>query len=262
MKKSSASAKPQPAPSHRAARDDSRRTNESYVDVSRERLHGLRSGIVFTRVWEDHEVDRRALAVSPGARVVVIAGAGDRALDAVAWGAGEVTAVDLNPAQLRLAALKVAAAGMLESTDLIAMFSVGRRPGVARLYRHRLRPFLTSEERAYWDRFIGIFELGFHQHHPQGLRDVAGRLAAAPVGGRELRRVIAGAPDAATQARWYEGRLRGRYWNRLSRWLIGRSALMRWIVVHPGERELMRRQGFQGWLETAYLAGGGGRPGA
>lgn len=201
-------------------------------------------------MWEDHEVDRRALAIEPGARVVVIAGAGDRALDAVAWGAGEVTAVDLNPAQLRLAALKVAAAGTLESPDLIAMFSVGRRPGVARLYRRRLRPFLTSDERAYWDRFIGIFGSGLHQHHPPGLAMWLTGWLLRLIGGRELRHAVAGAPDVATQARWYEQRLRGRYWNWLTRWLIGRSALMRWVVVHPGERELMREQDFQVWLEA------------
>ncbi len=151
---------------------------------------------------------------------------------------------------------------MLESTDLIAMFSVGRRPGVARLYRQRLRPFLTSEERAYWDRFIGIFESGLHQHHPQGLAMWLAGWLLRLVGGRELRRVIAGAPDAATQARWYERRLRGRYWNRLSRWLIGRSALMRWIVVHPGERELMRRAGLPGLARDRHLAGRRDRPGA
>lgn len=181
---------------------------------------------------------------------MVIAGAGDRALDAVAWGAEEVTAVDLSPAQLQLAALKVAAAGTLESPDLIAMFSVGRRPGVARLYRRRLRPTLTSAERAYWDRFIGIFGSGFHQHHPPGAAMWLAGWVMRLIGGRELRHAIAAAPDVATQARWYEERLRGRYWNRLSRWLIGRTVLLRWFVVHPGERELMREQDFQGWLEA------------
>ena len=182
--------------------------------------------------------------------MVVIAGAGDRALDAVVWGAGEVTAVDLDRAQLRLAALKVAAAGTLESPDLIAMFSVGRRPGVARLYRHRLRPLLTSGDRAYWDRTIGIFETGLHQHHPPGLAMSFGAGMLRIIGGRQLRRAIAAAPDVATQSRWYRHHLRRRYWNRLSRWLMNQTVLLRWFVVHPGERELMREQGFQTWLEA------------
>jgi len=54
------------------------------------RLRALRSGIAYTRVFEDDETDRRGLALTSGARVLVIASAGDRALDAVAWGAGQV----------------------------------------------------------------------------------------------------------------------------------------------------------------------------
>ena len=89
----------------------------------RRRLRALRSGIVFTRVFEDHEVDRRAIAIERGDDVLVIASAGDTALDAVAWGAGTVVAVDSNPAQLHLLALKVAAVSSLDPDQIIEMFS-------------------------------------------------------------------------------------------------------------------------------------------
>lgn len=210
----------------------------------------MRTGILFTRVWEDHEVDRRALDIRPGARVVVVAGAGDRALDAVVWGAGDVTAVDLNPAQLRLCALKVAAAGTLDTPDLVALFAAGRRPGVQRLYRQRLRPALAPADRRFWDRYIGIFEIGLHQHQPVGLALLLLGWLLRLIGGRQLQRVIATAPDTATQARWYEERLRARYWNRLTRWLMGRTAMLRWFVVHEGERESMLGEAFVEWLEA------------
>jgi S-adenosylmethionine-diacylglycerol 3-amino-3-carboxypropyl transferase len=210
----------------------------------------LRSGISFTRVWEDDEVDRRALAIGPGSRVVVVAGAGDRGLDAVVWGAGEVTAVDVEPAQLRLCALKVAAAGILESPDLVALFSIGRRPDAARLYRQRLRPKVTAGDRRYWDRHIGVFEAGLHQHRPVGLAMwVLGRLLRG-IGGRRLQWIIDRAPDPATQARWYRQHLRARYWNRLTRWLLRRGSLLRWLVIHRGERDAMREEAFHEWLEA------------
>ena len=201
-------------------------------------------------MWEDHEVDRRALAIGPGARVVVVAGAGDRALDAVAWGAGEVVAVDLNPSQLRLCALKVAAASTLDTTDLVALFSAGRRPGVRRLYRERLRPRLDPTEQRYWDRYIDVFEMGLHRHHPVGFALWLLSLSLRAIGGRELRHLIAAAPDATTQARWYERRLRWRYWNRPTRWLMRQTALLRLVVVHAGERDSMRSQSFHEWLEA------------
>jgi len=69
------------------------------------------------------------------------------------------------------------------------------------------------------------------------------------VGGRELRRIIATAPDASTQARWYEQRLHARYWNRLTRWLMSRATTLRWVVVHPGERDSMLSESFAEWLE-------------
>jgi betaine lipid synthase len=179
----------------------------------------------------------------------VIAAAGDRALDAVAWGAGQVIAVDANPTQLRLSALKVLAAGSLDTPDLIALFSIGRHRDVRRLYRAELRPRLDEGDRDYWDRWIGIFLVGLHQHHPVGVAMwVLGALLRA-IGGRELKRMIVSAPDAAAQARWYEARLRGRYWNRLTRAAMASPALLRWVVVHGGERESMREQGFREWLE-------------
>ena len=75
----------------------------------------MRRGVVFSPgVVEDGEVDRR-VGVCAEATVLVIAAGGDRVLDAVAWDAGLVIGVDRNPAQLRLTALKVAAAGSLPS---------------------------------------------------------------------------------------------------------------------------------------------------
>ena len=69
------------------------------------------SGIAFTRAWEDDRIDLAALAIQPAERVLAIAASGDIPLALAAEGAAEVIAVDLNPAQLHLSALKIAAAG-------------------------------------------------------------------------------------------------------------------------------------------------------
>ena len=216
----------------------------------RRRLRGLRSGIVFTRVFEDHEVDRRGLAIERGDDVLVIASAGDKALDAIAWGAGTVVAVDMNPAQLHLLALKIAAVRSLDPDQLIELFSEGRSPGARVIYRARLRPLLDTPARRYWDRWIGIFETGLHAHHPLGLAMAAAGTGLRTLGGPLLVPAILRSPDTAAQARAYERVFRHRFWNRVTRWLLGRTLLLRSVVLDPQEREALGREGFAGWLEA------------
>ena len=180
----------------------------------------------------------------------MVAGAGDRALDAAVWGADEVVAVDLDPVQIRLSGLKVAAAGILESPDLIAMFSAGRHPDANRLYRQRLRPKVTPEVRGYWDDHIEIFEVGLHEHHPVGVAMGALGWLLRRIGGRRLAVIVATAPDPTTQARWYREHLRARYWTPVTRWLMRRESLLRWLVIHRGEREAMQEQAFHEWLQA------------
>lgn len=167
----------------------------------------------------------------------------------MAWGAGEVTAVDRNPAQIRLAGLKVAAAASLDHDDLVGLFSRGRHPDPGELYRRALRPRLGTADRRYWDRWIDIFEIGLHGHNRVGLGVAAAGRALRLVGGRRLVPVIMGVPDARAQGRLYERHFRRRYWNPVTRWLLGRSAVLRSVVVHAGERTAMRDERFHEWLE-------------
>ncbi len=213
------------------------------------RLHALRSGIVYTRVFEDGETDRRGLAIGPGTRLLTICSAGDRALDAVAWGAADVIAVDHDPAQLRLTALRIAASQALESEELLALFSTGRRPGVRRLYLDRLRPDLAPADQVYWDRWIDIFELGLHEHRPLGIALAGAGVLLRLVGGRELRRTIDASPDAPAQARRYERHLRHRYWNRATRWIVGSRIAVHLYTANADARRAMRGEHFEDALE-------------
>ena len=215
----------------------------------RRRLRLLRSGIAYTRVFEDGETDRVALAIGPGTRLLTICSAGDRALDAVAWGADDVIAVDHAPAQLRLAALAIASAATLEHGELLALFSRGRLPKVRRLYQDRLRPSLGPEDRAYWDRWIEIFEVGLHDHHPLGVALAAAGMVLRLIGGRELGGMIDDSPDAAVQGLRYERHLRHRYWNRATRWMLGTRVVLRYYTADPGARRAMRAEHYQDALE-------------
>lgn len=215
----------------------------------RGRLHGLRSGIVFTRVFEDHEVDRRALAIEPGDAVLVVASAGDKAIHAVLWGAERVVAADINPAQLHLLALKLAALRALDHASLRALFADGRS-ATARASYALLRPALDAPVATYWDRWIGIFETGLHRHNALGLAIAGVGWGLRKLGGRALLPTIMAVTDPAAQGRVYDARLRRRYWNPWTRWLLGRAALLRPIVLDPQERAAMGRERFAEWLEA------------
>lgn len=64
---------------------------------------------------EDERTEARALALGPNDRVLSIASAGEMALSLVSMGAAKVIAVDIDPAQLHLARLKLAAAVHVEA---------------------------------------------------------------------------------------------------------------------------------------------------
>jgi len=213
------------------------------------RVRALRSGIVFTRVREDHEVDAAGLQVAPGDRVVMIGSAGDKALDAALAGASEVVAADVNPAQLHLIALKVAAFGTLDWPTVWELFGVGRLPGVRAIYAERLRPVLAPSVRRYWDRHVGIFEVGLHGHNPLGVAiGVFGWIVRRAVGSTGLAAIVA-VSDARSQGGLWERRYRRRLFNPLTRRLAGGGILLRSVALNAQEREAMQQERFLDGIE-------------
>ena len=201
--------------------------------------------IVFTRAWEDDRLDAELLAVAPGARVLVVAGAGDTALVLTAAGA-RVTAVDSNQDQLRLVSLKLAAARVLPPDRLHRWFEVGRDAAATRAYREAIRPGMLARapgDAAFWDSRIGLVETGLHEHGGVG-RPFArlGRLA------RVLQPGLAGAiettPDPSAQAAWWRAHVRGRLFGPLTHAIAARTAVLSPLAPHPRELERMRRGGW------------------
>jgi S-adenosylmethionine:diacylglycerol 3-amino-3-carboxypropyl transferase len=68
---------------------------------------------------EDERSETLALDLRPADRVLSIVSAGEMPLSLLSMGVAQVLAVDINPAQLHLARLKLAAACTLERSDAI-----------------------------------------------------------------------------------------------------------------------------------------------
>ena len=200
------------------------------------------SGIVFTRAWEDDRVDLAALAVQPGERVLAIAAAGDIPLALASEGAVEVIAVDLNPAQLHLSALKIAAAGW-DAEERYRWFECGRADRAEEVYRTRLRPGLTADAQAYWDIHVGAFIGGLHES--EGVGRTFNRLGAfvrflVPGLARDLELV----PTPSEQQRLWRKRVQGRLFNRVTDWLARYTPLLAPLAPNREELDRMRRGGY------------------
>lgn len=109
----------------------------------------------FSSANEDGATECQVLA---GARrILCLTGSGTRPLDMLLAGAEEVIALDVNPAQNALLALKAAAIAACDHAEYLAF--VGVTPSTTRLAVYdRLRPGLAADVQLYWDgrrRMIG-----------------------------------------------------------------------------------------------------------
>ena len=197
-------------------------------------------GIAFSRAWEDDRLDLELLAVKPGEHVLVVASAGDLALAVASAGAERVLAVDVNPAQLHLAALKRAAAQALDPVARHRWFEVGRVSGYERTYRRELRGLLAADAAAYWDRRIGQFERGFNEQVGVG-RSFArlGRLARWLVPSMPAQ--IEAVADTAEQLAFWKSRVRGRLFGPITHWLFAHTPLLASLAPNAHEMRRMRR---------------------
>jgi S-adenosylmethionine:diacylglycerol 3-amino-3-carboxypropyl transferase len=193
-------------------------------------------GIVFSRAWEDDRLDL-ALLAAPGQRVLVVAAAGDAGL-ALAAGGASVTAVDLNPEQLRLAALKAAAAWTLDPTTLRRWFEAGRDPDAAAIYRERVRPALDDAGLSYWDEHIGIVAAGLHDHGVGRPFRQVGRLARILI--PDMPRRIEGFSCPADQAAWWRRRVRPVLFGPLTHAVARHTRVLAPLAPHPDELARMR----------------------
>ena len=204
--------------------------------------------IVFTRAWEDDRLDAELLAIGPGRRALVVAGAGDSAL-ALAAGGGHVVAVDSNVDQLHLAALKLAAAQVLPPERLHAWFEARRDPNIAVEYGARVRDALPEGDRAWWDVHLRLFERGLHRSTGLArpfltLGDVA-RLVRP-----DLPRRVESFVDPAEQADWWRRHLRGWVFGPVSHWLMDRGPVLDLLSPHANETARVRRAGWSRGLAT------------
>ena len=121
------------------------------------------SGLVFNQCWEDPQIDQEAFAVTPDDTVLTIASAGDNALSLALAEPKRIYAIDLNPAQIHLLKLKIAAARHLDYAEFWHLFSLAPARRASTIYYESLRSRLDDDSRRFWDAHLCALRTGLYR---------------------------------------------------------------------------------------------------
>jgi S-adenosylmethionine-diacylglycerol 3-amino-3-carboxypropyl transferase len=220
----------------------------TWVDRLDQRLFSLVTdrSLVYNACWEDPAVDREILSLGAEDDVLVITSAGCNALDYALQAPRSVWAVDANPRQNALLALKVAALCKLDHNDVWQLFGEGRHPRARQLYATRLRDVLDPFARQFWDRRIGWFDSrrgSFYYHGLSGLAAWGFRryLGLQPKLRAAVERMFeAGSVEA--QRAIYQNEVGPRLWTRPVNALLSSQLVMNLLGVPHPQRKLVELQ--------------------
>ncbi|MEB3187977.1 MAG: DUF3419 family protein [bacterium] len=191
--------------------------------------------IGYSNCWEDPLVLLEALAIAPGDHVFSITSGGCNTLSLLVADPGRVVALDFNPNQNHLLALKQEAFRRLTHAEVLQMLGV--RPCRTRLdLYHRLRPGLAPETRNFWDRHPraiarGVIHCGRLERYLMGF----GRLMRAVYGRRRLEAAFE-LETLDEQIRFHDEVIDGRFWRLLFDGFFSRA-----IMTRAKDREHFRQ---------------------
>jgi S-adenosylmethionine-diacylglycerol 3-amino-3-carboxypropyl transferase len=201
--------------------------------------------LVYTQIWEDPEADLAALQLPLGSTIVTISSGGCNALSYLAAQPAQVYAVDLNEAHLSLLKLKLAGLRAFSNyAEFWQFFGEAASRSNAALYRQRLRPWLDTDARSYWDKrnVLGrprhrYFTDGFYRHGMLG-RFIGLAYLLAKAARIDLDALLNGKPDAPERIQALD-RLHRLFHSPLARLITGTPALLFSLGIPPQQRELL-----------------------
>lgn len=229
-----------------ALREAVHRFRAASVDGIRERIFTFAfRGLVYPQIWEDPEVDLKALQLRPGSRLVAIASGGCNVMSYLTADPASILAVDLNRAHVALTRLKLAAIRQLPSYELFFRF-VGEADCRANMkaYRRFLRFAIDPETRRYWEgrgffgrRRITLFKRRIYRHGLLG-RFIGLAHLVARLYGVNPRRMLR-ATSIHEQRRLYEMLIAPLFEKRLVRWALSSKVSLYGLGIPPAQFEAL-----------------------
>jgi S-adenosylmethionine-diacylglycerol 3-amino-3-carboxypropyl transferase len=226
----------------------------------RERLFTtLFKGLVYPQIWEDPDLDMRAVALKPGGRMIAIASGGCNVLSYLTADPGEIVAVDLNRAHVALTRLKLAAARHLPTYDSFYRFfgEADERANVG-AYRRFLADRIDAETKSYWEgrgfngrRRITLFSRDLYRHGLLGYFIGAAHFIARRYGADPSNLVWARSLDE--QRTFYETALAPLFDRRMVRWATSKKISLFGLGIPPAQYEALAAGGDMATVLKARL---------
>ncbi len=216
------------------------------TDGIRERVFTLAfKGLVYPQIWEDPDVDLKALQLEPGARMVAIASGGCNVLSYLTADPAAILAVDLNRAHVALTRLKLAAVRQLPTYGSFYRF-FGEADSSANLtaYRRFIRFALDAETRSYWEgrdifgrRRVTLFKRDIYRRGLLGMFIGTAHLVARLYGANPKQMMEA--RSLGEQHTIFEATLAPLFDKTLVRWLTSKKTSLYGLGIPPAQYEAL-----------------------
>ncbi len=202
--------------------------------------------LVYNTCWEDPRLDRVALELGPGDRLLVITSAGCNALDYALDEPQRIDTVDMNSRQNALLDLKLAAIDRLDYVDFFQLFGRGKVENWDEIYA-TVREGLPGPSRKYWDK-KGKFFLGKGRRDSFYFRGSSGLFATgvnhyinrwAKV--REDIEQLLACETVEQQKEIYESKVKPAFWGPKFEWVMRRDAILSLLGVPRAQRQQLER---------------------
>jgi len=198
-------------------------------------------GLVYAQIWEDPDVDMKALQIRPDSRIIAIASGGCNILSYLTAAPEAITAVDLNTAHIALNKLKLASARHLpDHARFHRFFAEADSAANLDAYREHVRPHLDDTTRRYWEgrdlsgrRRISGFSSNIYKRgllgNFIGVAHLLARLYRI-----DLSSILA-ARDLDEQRRVFETKMAPVFDKRFVRWLTEQPASLFGLGIPPAQ---------------------------
>lgn len=115
--------------------------------------------LIFTLNWEDPEMDRLALKITPGETVMTITSGGCNTMSLLLQDPSIIYTVDINPCQSFIIELKIAAMKQLDYCEFTEFTGLRASDKRIKMYQ-RLRGSLSKDAATFWDGQLSVIEKG------------------------------------------------------------------------------------------------------
>lgn len=204
----------------------------------------LFSGLVYPQIWEDPEVDIRAMSPLEGKRIAAISSGGCNLLAYATENIGSILAVDLNRHHVALNRLKLASFTHLPDFELLyRMFGHADDSRNVGVFDKWIAPHLDDDTRRYWNaltwrgRRVRLLSLNLYRY------GLLGRFISLVHFLARLHRVdprrIAEAGSAEARRRIFDEELAPVFDKWLVRWLCNRPAALFGLGIPPSQFEAL-----------------------